>query len=172
MIEHSQVSPARSWGVRVHGFFRRALASRWACRIPVIAIVLIGAAGLAKAATFELFVGSLQAWQTMPRGGELPVAATAVATEIANAAGWFLFPHRRGLIVCVAASFLFAVTTAYTIETVYAKPPDCLCFGPIKAFEAHQASLWRLTLRNGALLVCLLPGILCHCVRMAGRGVL
>lgn len=160
IIEHLQVSATPSIAPHERGFFRRALLNEWACRIPVIAIVLIGAAGVMKAATFDLFVGSLQSWQTLPRGGALPVAVSVVAAETAIAASWFLFVRRRSAIIWAAALFLFTVTGAYTAESVYAEPPDCLCFGPIRAFEAHQASMIRLILRNGALLGCLIPGFL------------
>lgn len=83
-----------------------------------------------------------------------------VAGEVTVATGWFVLVEIRRRFVISAALFLTVVTTAYVAESVYAQAPDCLCFGPIKAFERHQASVVGLTARNSILLTCLVSGML------------
>lgn len=130
---------------------------RW---LPPIAIVLIGAAGLLKAASFDLFAASLQGWQTVPRGWELPIATIVVAGEVSVATAWLVLVENRRRLVIAAALLLAVVTAGYVAESVYAQAPDCLCFGPIRAFERHQASVSGLMWRNGVLLALLVPGML------------
>ncbi|MGE3110012.1 MAG: MauE/DoxX family redox-associated membrane protein [Phycisphaerales bacterium] len=121
-----------------------------------IVIVVLSVSGVAKLYDLGEFLASLRSWTVLP----LPLVAVLVfmvpLVEVAVAMWWMSGCARRGA-TCAAALVLLIFTLGYGWQAWIAAPPNCACWGKIRAFEAVSQEAASVVIRNGVLLGMLAP---------------
>ncbi len=132
---------------------------RWVGRRLVdLVVVVLFVAGVAKLADVPTFARALLTWKYIPRDVVMLLAYGVSLAELGIGLLWFLQIGRR-VAVLGAATLLIVFTATYLYHTRDpGPPPDCGCLGRIIRYEAQQAAIGGLVVRNGSLLVGLLAG--------------
>jgi uncharacterized membrane protein YphA (DoxX/SURF4 family) len=115
-------------------------------------VVLV--AGLAKAYDTMAFLRALGTWTLIPEQARLPLALTIPSIEI-GVASMVAFGVFRKIAMIVLMILLCMFTGVYLLELATGKPPDCGCFGMMKAFASEQAMVRLVLARNCVLILVL-----------------
>lgn len=114
--------------------------------------IVVLLAGFAKASDTMAFVGALDTWTLVPKNLQLPLAFVIPSVEVGVASLVVLGVGRR-MATLMLLVLVGAFTVAYATELATGKPPDCGCFGALRAFASEQWTVRLVLLRNGILLV-------------------
>ncbi|MCL4221518.1 MAG: hypothetical protein KJZ65_09105 [Phycisphaerales bacterium] len=137
----------------------RRLCVRWLARraIDVIFLILVFA-GIVKLFDVPAFAEALLTWRYIPSAAILPLAYAVPLVELTVRMLWFLRLGERAA-VCGGGVLLLLFTATYLFQTRdLGPPPDCGCQGKVIRYEAQQAAISGLVMRNGSLLVLLTLG--------------
>ncbi|MEX2219742.1 MAG: MauE/DoxX family redox-associated membrane protein, partial [Phycisphaerales bacterium] len=124
-----------------------------------IAMLVIFVAGSLKILDLPSFAFSLESWTYFSPMVRLIIVLSIPLLELFVAGCWFIGIY-RGACVQAALVFIVAATTAYGFHVVLGKPPECECFGRIRAFEESVSNGLVVLIRNSVLLALLCVGAL------------
>ena len=120
-------------------------------------MLILIAASLLKAIDVHEFESALTSQWGVPSYMGRLLAVIIPGLECFISLAWFFGVGRR-LSVLAAVTFLVGVTGAFVWLWVVRAPPDCACFGRIKAFEQSQnAAAWAV-IRNVGFILLLVAG--------------
>lgn len=123
-----------------------------------IAMGVIGFAGFAKLLDLPVFVQSLGSWELLPAELVLPASVAIPSLEIAVFAAW-VTPRFGRPAVFAGIALLAVFTMVYIAHLVWARQPECGCFGKILLYERRVEGAWWIIARNALLVVMLIPGV-------------
>lgn len=120
------------------------LAGRLGAAI-VAGVFLIAAAS--KLLDLGGFAEGLQQWTLIPHGLQYPIAIAVPCTEVVVALWWFLGLGR--VQACVGMIVLLCCFAgAYAVQSAFARPPDCGCFGLLMRYERAQRVAQHVIVRD------------------------
>ncbi|MFN3244571.1 MAG: MauE/DoxX family redox-associated membrane protein [Planctomycetota bacterium] len=138
---------------------------REAC--PLLAMAVLGCAGLAKAYAADDFLDSLAGWQTIPDTMELPIAMLLPSVEWGLLLAYVMLPGRRRATARSAIGLLALFAAMLVIESIVNEAPMCNCFGKLLRRERVLDGISLLLWRNLLLVALLAPAAL---RRVRGSG--
>ncbi|MFT7536143.1 MAG: hypothetical protein ACI85K_002097 [Hyphomicrobiaceae bacterium] len=121
---------------------------------PVVLVLAILYAGVAKAIQVDEFQASLASWVFLPEMLRAAVALVVPALEVTVALRWFALGQKRYDFTWAPLLLMSTFTAAYLVHYLLASPPDCACFGKWVAYNDERASGFATMLRNCLLLSC------------------
>lgn len=118
--------------------------------LTIFAIVLL-IAGFLKIIDLAAFAEALNTWTLLPSRLRLVSAVLVPAAEISLALCWLLrVAPIRGIVALGVMLILF--TAMFAVQSLFAEPPQCNCFGVWLEFHRTQDS-WESTLARNAVLI-------------------
>lgn len=92
-----------------------------------LGMLLLGVAGISKAADLEAFAAALTEWTVLPAWSHVPVAIVTPVVEMMLLAGWIVDRSRAWHY----GAFLFVLiaTVVFLLQAGRAQAPPCACFG-------------------------------------------
>ncbi len=131
-----------------------------AAALTLLAMLVLLAAGLAKAWDVGAFAADLEGWTLIPPFAR-PVLALAVPlAEIGIATAWMLGLGRR-VAVIAGVGLLTSSGAVAAAHIAVGVRPDCGCFGRLIAFEESRRVSERLLAGDAVMIGMLASGILC-----------
>lgn len=127
--------------------------------LPAATVCIVLMSGVMKFYDLGEFHSGLQSWNTLPVWAA-GVATFAVPVAEVGCGLWWVLGVRRRLASTALFALLSMFTLAYSWQAWAAAPPDCACFGKIRAFENLTHYVRGIVPRNLLLQGLLLPAIL------------
>ncbi|MBX3321672.1 MAG: hypothetical protein KF757_01640 [Phycisphaeraceae bacterium] len=125
-------------------------------------MMTIGAAGILKILDLEQFEVTLREHWGFPIWARVIIATSLPPFEVALAVLW-LAGVRRHLQEFLGLGLLVVLTAAFCWLWLQGRPPQCACFGRIRAYAQMQNDAAWVVVRNGLLVFILTLGMLLRC---------
>jgi len=121
---------------------------------PVVLVVALLYAGIAKAVRIDLFMDSLATWELLPVPVQVLAAFLVPAVEVAIAVRWLTMGPARLDFVWAPLAMMLAFTAVYAAHYIMTGAPNCACFGEWATYRDDKVSGLAVLLRNLILIQC------------------